>query len=402
MAQCPGQDKRFWKPEDIFDINCPKCGAKVEFWKDDIDRRCGKCGYKFRNPKLDLGCAEWCQYAKYCLGRDINNDDPEPFLPSPARIPDNRVSLEQSGVGKSGSQVQGEKEGNMKTATKTKGKRQIIRIDADKCTGCGECIPNCPEGALQIIDDKARLISDLFCDGLGACIGHCPEGAISTEEREAEPYDERKVMANIVKHGENTIKAHLKHLKDHQQNGYLKQALDYLKEKKIKTPIWEEHKEERLPCGCPGTAIRSFSPKKEKVKGEAKPIGTIESQLTQWPVQLHLVPPNASFLKDRDLVISADCVSYSYGNFHNDFLKDKALVIACPKLDDTEHYLDKLTEIFKVSGVKSITILHMEVPCCLGLVNITKEALEASGRKIPAKEITIGIQGDILGESQIN
>ncbi|MBI4835617.1 MAG: 4Fe-4S binding protein [Planctomycetes bacterium] len=319
-------------------------------------------------------------------------------------------------------------------------KRQIIHINEDKCTGCGECIPNCPEGALQIIDGKARLMSDLFCDGLGACIGHCPEGAISTEEREAEPYDERKVMANIVKAGENTIKAHLKHLKEHNQDELLKQALGYLKENKISVPVWEEHKEERLPCvpmyrlggnagrsasehrsGYPGTAMRSFSAKLKAGK-EAKS-AKVESQLTQWPVQLHLVPPNAPFLKGRDLVIAADCTAYAYGpaplhfggsrlngsplpkvggNFHAHFLRDKALVIACPKLDNTEPYLEKLTEMFKVSGVKSITVLHMEVPCCSGLVYLAQKALEASGRKIPAKEITIGIQGDILGESKTN
>ncbi|MDI6733148.1 MAG: 4Fe-4S binding protein [Planctomycetota bacterium] len=281
----------------------------------------------------------------------------------------------------------------MKTLTNKKTKRQIIRIDEDKCTGCGECIPNCPEGALQIIDGKARLISDLFCDGLGACIGHCPEGAITTEEREAEPYDERKVMANIVKQGRNVIKAHLEHLKEHNQDEYLQQAMEFLKENRIEVTLDEdaEDDENALPCGCPGSAVRSFVPTTTK----SEQVARAQSQLTQWPVQLMLVPPNAPFLQNRDLVIAADCVSYAYANFHQDFLKGKALLIACPKLDDTEIYLDKLTQMFKVSNIKSITVLHMEVPCCFGLIHLVKKALANSGRNIPTKEVNISIQGEI-------
>ncbi|MBI5778377.1 MAG: 4Fe-4S binding protein [Planctomycetes bacterium] len=283
----------------------------------------------------------------------------------------------------------------MKTLTGKKAKRQIIRIDADKCTGCGECIPNCPEGALQIIDNKARLISDLFCDGLGACIGHCPEGAIATEERVAEPYDERKVMANIVKQGANTIKAHLRHLEDHRQDEYLQQAIDFLNEKHINVPLEQAgHKAAPLPCGCPGSSVRSFAPRKEAVPKSA-PSARAESQLTQWPVQLMLVPPGAPFLKNSDLVIAADCVSYAYANFHQDFLKGKSLLIACPKLDDTEIYLDKLTQMFKTADIKSITLLHMEVPCCFGLVHLVKQALANSGADIPLKEVNVSIQGEI-------
>jgi len=283
----------------------------------------------------------------------------------------------------------------MKTLTSKKAKRQIIRIDEDKCTGCGECIPNCPEGALQIIDNKARLISDLFCDGLGACIGHCPEGAISTEEREAEPYDERRVMANIVKQGANTIKAHLRHLEDHSQDEYLQQAIDFLNEKHIKVPLEQSgHKESPSPCGCPGSSVRSFAPKKE-AEPKSAPSARAESQLTQWPVQLMLVPPGAPFLKNSDLVIAADCVSYACANFHQDFLKGKSLLIACPKLDDTEIYLDKLTRMFKVSDIKSITLVHMEVPCCFGLVHLVKQALANSGKNIPLKEVNVSIQGEI-------
>lgn len=284
-------------------------------------------------------------------------------------------------------------------------KRNIITINEDKCTGCGECIPNCPEGALQVIDGKARLISDLFCDGLGACIGHCPEAAITIEEREAEQYDERRVMENIIKAGKNVVKAHLEHLKGHGQHEYLQQAIEVLKEKNMETPLKQTgHSEKHLPCGCPGSAMRSFAPNTPLTPPSEAGVplnrGDVgqkaPSTLSQWPVQLMLIPPNAPFLQKRDLVISADCVSYAYGNFHNDFLKDKALLIACPKLDDTEYYLNKLTEMFKVSDIKSITVLHMEVPCCTGLVVLAKKALQASGKKIPLKEITIGIRGDIL------
>ena len=290
----------------------------------------------------------------------------------------------------------------MSTITDKMVKRQIIRIDEDKCTGCGECIPNCPEGALQVIDGKARLISDLFCDGLGACIGHCPEGAITTEEREAEEYDERRVMANIVKQGRNVIKAHLHHLREHNQRQYLQQAVEFLKENNIDVPL-EVHKPQHLPCGCPSSSVQTFNrnqaPGTDVTARTAATVPKIESALTQWPVQLMLVPPGAPFLQGRDLVIAADCVSYCYGSFHQDFLKDKSLLIACPKLDDTAYYQEKLIEIFKTSDIKSITVLHMEVPCCSGLVYITKKALVAANRKIPAKEMTIGIKGDIKGES---
>lgn len=295
-------------------------------------------------------------------------------------------------------------------------KRQIIKIDDAKCTGCGECLPNCPEGALQIIDGKARLISDLFCDGLGACIGHCPEGAISTEERQAEAYDERKVMANIVKHGSNTVQAHLKHLKDHKQNEYLKQAIDFLKEKGINVSLEEAGKcpEKQSPCaampcgdavrsvsdhrsGCPGSALQSFAPKAQTAQ-RSEPVGRAESQLTQWPVQLMLVPPGAPFLKDSHLLLAADCVAYAYASLHQDFLTGKSLLIACPKLDDTEIYVEKLTEIFKHDNIKSVTILHMEVPCCLGLIHIAKNALHKAGCRIPIKAVTISRQGDIKRE----
>ena len=267
-------------------------------------------------------------------------------------------------------------------------KRKIIKIDEEKCNGCGLCIPNCPEGALQIIDNKVRLISDLFCDGLGACIGHCPEGAITIEEREAEPYDERKVMGNIVKAGANTIKAHLTHLKDHNETKFLDQAIKFLKEKGIEIPDLGDNKME-TQCGCPGAAIR-------EVKGTDASGNTEQSSaLRQWPVQLGLLPPQAPFFENSHLLVSADCVPFANANFHSNLLNGKSLVIGCPKLDDIESYKEKLTEIFKNNKIKSVTVAIMEVPCCHGLYAVVEQAIEDSGKTIPLIKEVINISGEI-------
>ena len=270
-------------------------------------------------------------------------------------------------------------------------KRKIIKIDERKCNGCGLCIPNCPEGAMQIIDGKARLISDLFCDGLGACIKYCPKDAIKIEEREAEKYDEKKVMENIVKQGKNTIKAHLEHLKEHGEEKYLKQAKDYLKEKNIKLDL---NKNTKIPVfhSCPGSRMMDFKDKKRE--NSSNPKSRQESELMQWPVQLNLVPVNAPYFKDADLLLAADCVPFAYANFHSDFLKNKALIIGCPKLDDVEFYEQKLTEILKSNKIKSITIVNMEVPCCFGLQRITENAIKNSGKTIPLRQSIITIQGE--------
>ncbi|MFH1868961.1 MAG: 4Fe-4S binding protein [Candidatus Omnitrophota bacterium] len=276
-------------------------------------------------------------------------------------------------------------------------KRKIIKIDEEKCNGCGECIPNCPEGALQIIDDKARLVSDLACDGLGACIGHCPQGAILIEEREAQAYDEKKVMETIVKHGENVIKAHLKHLKEHNQREYLDQARAFLKENNISVPDHEE-KKKPLPCGCPGTAVKDFrscDDTEDKTKGKDKQ-ADVKSQLRQWPVQIMLVPPSAPYLKGADLLIAADCVPFADANFHQHLLKGRVLLVGCPKLDDAEYYKEKITQILKNNDINSLTCAHMEVPCCFGMVEIAKQALAASGKDISFSEVTISIKGEVL------
>jgi len=261
-------------------------------------------------------------------------------------------------------------------------KRKIITINEEKCTGCAKCIPNCPEGALQVIDGKARLVSDLFCDGLGACVGHCPEDAMTVVEREAEPYDESKVMENIVKAGPNTIKAHLCHLKEHGAKDFLKEAIKYLQEHDIEVPDLEGPP----MMGCPGAQIREM---------ESGPVGEQSSELRQWPVQLNLLPPSAPFFNDAHLLIAADCTAFAFGSFHSKLLHGKVLAIGCPKFDDVEGYIDKLTEIFKSNSIKSVTVAIMEVPCCSGLQMAVEQALGKCGKEIPLIKEVVNINGSI-------
>ncbi len=265
--------------------------------------------------------------------------------------------------------------------------RKIISVNEELCTGCGNCIPNCPEGALQVIDGKARLVSDLFCDGLGACVGHCPTGAMTVVERPAEPYDEARVMANIVKAGPNTIAAHLKHLKDHGACAYYDEAVAYLKKNGIPVP----GEQKTLACGCPGSAVRNLSPASES----DAPSGSRPSRLRNWPIQLMLIPVSAPYLKDADLLIAADCVGSSHPDFHEELVKGRVLVIACPKLDDADHYIEKLTELFRAYVPKSVTVAHMTVPCCFGLGQIVKQAIADSGRTIPYAQITVDVNGKV-------
>ncbi len=276
-------------------------------------------------------------------------------------------------------------------------KRNIIKIDEDKCNGCGQCMPNCPEGAIQMIDGKARLISDLFCDGLGACIGYCPQSAITVEIREAQEYDEKKVMANIVKQGKNVIKAHLEHLEGHKQDKYLKEAVDYLRKNNMELPLKEKTAAASQMHACPGSKMMDFRDKQAQpgaVKG-VKGSGN-KSQLKQWPVQIMLVPPFAPYLSDSDLLIAADCVPFTYADFHEDLLSGKTLLVGCPKLDDVKVYKDKFIEIIKNNNIKSITYADMEVPCCFGLVGGIEEAIAESGKKVPFKEAVISIRGGRL------
>lgn len=304
-------------------------------------------------------------------------------------------------------------------------KRNIIEIDDEKCTGCGLCVPNCHEGALQIIDGKARLISDLFCDGLGACLGHCPEGAIAIIEREAEPYDEVKVMMGMVKKGKNTILAHLKHLKDHNEDELLKQAVKFIKDNKIDMypdelakPITSgdtytpnkihgmpklAHHEVGSACGCAGSAPKDFRIDMQKVEQAAQQHTTeAASELKQWPVQLHLLNPNASYFKNADVVLAADCVAFSMGNFHSRFLKGKTLAIACPKLDtNKESYIEKLAAMITNSSINTLTVVMMEVPCCSGLLQMAKIAITQAGVNIPVKRVIVTVQGEVAEEKWV-
>ncbi|MDA3819389.1 MAG: 4Fe-4S binding protein [Candidatus Delongbacteria bacterium] len=282
-------------------------------------------------------------------------------------------------------------------------KRDIVTINEDLCDGCGLCIPNCHEGALQIIDNKARLVSDLMCDGLGACIGHCPQEAISIEKREAKPYDEIKVMSDMVKKGKSTVVAHLKHLKDHDESKLVKQGIKYLidNEKSIDFSVNDVIKKVHKSkpdgdChsgGCPGSAEKEFVV--PETKGNETPLA-VPSQLKHWPVQLHLANPAAGFFHGADVVIAADCTAFTYGNFHAEFIKDKSLVIACPKLDSgLGTYVEKIRKMIDEAKVNTLTVVIMEVPCCGGLIQIVKKAVDEAQRKVPVKQVIIGIQGKI-------
>lgn len=281
-------------------------------------------------------------------------------------------------------------------------KRKIIKINEEKCDGCGLCIPDCPEGALQVIDGKARLISDLFCDGLGACIGTCPRGAIAVEEREAEPYNEYRVMENIVPQGGPVILAHLNHLKEHGEMDLLQEAISFLEErfptlidlKAYKTP--ESCAEVSVGSGsCPGAAMRDLREKENEKKTFDSPVS--ESRLRNWPVQLQLLNPHAPYLRNANLLVSADCVPYAFADFHQRFLEDKILITFCPKLDQTiDQYIEKLSTIFRDNPIKSVSVVHMEVPCCSGSLQIVRQALKLAQRAMPIKEYTVSISGEII------
>ncbi|BBE18390.1 ferredoxin 3 fused to uncharacterized domain [Aquipluma nitroreducens] len=290
--------------------------------------------------------------------------------------------------------------------------REIVNIDEELCNGCGVCVPNCHEGALQIIDGKARLISELMCDGLGACLGHCPEGAITIEKREADEYDEELVVQQIIPKGKNTLVAHMKHLKEHGETVFLKQAVGYLKMHASEIPfsveevIFEVHstKVESSGCasgGCPGSQAVSFEPQNLRF---APATATTEtpSALRQWPVQMHLINPAASSFQGTDLLLAADCVAFSLGNFHTKHLAGKSLVIACPKLDQgKEIYVEKIRRLIDEARVNTITVMMMEVPCCGGLSQLVKMAAAQATRKVPVKEIIVSIKGEILDESWV-
>jgi ferredoxin len=238
-------------------------------------------------------------------------------------------------------------------------KRKIVRIDEEKCDGCGVCVPACVEGALQIINGKAKLISETYCDGLGACLGECPQGAITIEEREAGDFDDEAARRHLEGKEEAT---------------------------------------EKLPCGCASATVVQFDGPESAgpVSEESIPC---QSMLGHWPVQLTLVPPTAPFLQEADLLLVADCVPFAYAGFHQHFLRHHTVLVACPKLDDFQAHQEKLAQLLRQAEVKSLTVLHMEVPCCSGLAHIAKQAIQLSGKRIPLKEVTIGIKGDLKSDS---
>lgn len=296
-------------------------------------------------------------------------------------------------------------------------KRTVIQIDEDLCNGCEICVDSCHEGALQMIDGKARMISDLYCDGLGACIGECPVGAITFIEREAEPYDEIKVMERISPKGEATIVAHLNHLIDHNQDNYVRQGIEYIIENqldvdlnKLRPPFGQNPKKGQQieiktmenPAnhggGCPGSRTMSFD---KPAVASALPTDQA-SELRQWPVQLHLVNPQAPYFQNADVLLAADCVAFSMGNFHSKYLKGKGLAIACPKLDDgMDIYMQKLTAMIDHAKVNTLTVMIMEVPCCSGLLQVAKRAAENASRKVPVKALVIGLDGEIRSEEWV-
>jgi NAD-dependent dihydropyrimidine dehydrogenase PreA subunit len=286
--------------------------------------------------------------------------------------------------------------------------REIVTIDEALCNGCGDCVPACHEGALQIIDGKVRLVSDLMCDGLGACIGHCPQGAIAIEKREAEPYDEAKVMSVMIQKGKNTVVAHLRHLKEHNEREYLKQGVQFLNENaekisfKVEEVLNEVHTSgtHQHGGGCPGSKAMSFEPKSAVIDTDTNISG--RSELRQWPVQMHLINPQAGYFQHSDVVLAADCVAFSLGNFHQQYLKGKSLAIACPKLDGgQEVYIGKIKSLIDDAQINTLHVMIMQVPCCAGLLQMAQIAASQSARKVPIKVSVVGIEGDILSEKWV-
>lgn len=249
-------------------------------------------------------------------------------------------------------------------------KRKIVRIDEEKCTGCGLCVPGCAEGALQIVDGKARLVSEVYCDGLGACLGECPEGAITIEEREAAGFDQAAVEQRLGEKGKPAP------------------AADAPAEKKPD-----------LPCGCPGSLSREIA-RPAHPAGPAVGRGA-PSLLGNWPVQIALVPERAPYLQGARLLIAADCVPFAYGDFHRRFVHGRTVLVGCPKLDDPAFYQEKIASILRGNDITGVDVVTMEVPCCSGLTRLVQAALSASGKSLPATFTRVGISGDLLETREV-
>jgi NAD-dependent dihydropyrimidine dehydrogenase PreA subunit len=278
-------------------------------------------------------------------------------------------------------------------------RRKIVSIDQEKCNGCGICVSGCPEGALQVIDGKARLVGDLLCDGLGACLKSCPEDAITVEERDAEPYNELEALKNIIPQGSNVLQAHLKHLGDHGQAEYLEQAISYLRAHGIPAELPPGVMNSRPAApSCPGARTISFPSRPDIKEG----IPAQQSRLTHWPIQLHLISPLAPHYRNSDLLIAADCVAFTNAAFHSDFLNGRTLAIACPKLDSRQEvYLEKLTALIDQAKVRSILVMIMQVPCCGGLLQLVVEAARRAVHKAPITCSIVGLQGNVISETPV-
>jgi ferredoxin len=247
-------------------------------------------------------------------------------------------------------------------------KRKIVGIDEEKCNGCGLCALACAEGAIQIVDGKARLVSDVYCDGLGACLGECPQGAITITERDAVPFDEAAARRHVAQLREPEPAAAL------------------------------------CSGGCPGSRVQDFrlsvlSVAPDAPKGPASLSLAARSALGNWPVQLRLVPPDAPFLHDADLLLVADCVPFALADFHERYLQRRPVVIACPKLDNAQPYVEKLAAMFTLASIRSLTVVHMEVPCCTGLVRIAQAARLAAGVEVPLHEVVISTRGAVVRDA---
>jgi ferredoxin len=240
--------------------------------------------------------------------------------------------------------------------------RNIIEIDEELCNGCGQCIITCAEGALELVEGKARLVAEKYCDGLGACLGECPTGALKVLQRDADDFDEEAVV----------------------------ERLDELK--KAEAPP-----EQHMACGCPSAHLQTFA-RPEMGQRTARSASDVSSPsaLTHWPVQIHLVPPTAPFLKNASLLVAADCTAFAYASFHRDLLEDKVLMVGCPKFDDAQAYVEKFAQIFSVAAIKDITVVVMEVPCCAGLPLIVKKGMELAGKTVPLEKVVVSVQGQIL------
>lgn len=255
--------------------------------------------------------------------------------------------------------------------------RNIVNIDEEKCDGCGQCVNACAEGAIEIIDGKAKLVSEIYCDGLGACLGECPQGAITIEQREAREFDEQATTAHLAGQGEQAHQA------------------------ASPTAHAEVHAESQGKQGfqCPGSMPKMFE---QKPRSAATIDADMPSQLSHWPVQLNLLSPGAPYFRDAELLLAADCVPFAMADFHSRLLTGRSIAIGCPKLDDAESYVEKLADIIKAGSPRSLTVVHMEVPCCSGLTRIAQQAIARAGLNLTFEDVTVSLQGEIIKTETIS